>query len=126
MKNLILALVVALTVSSATAYAYDSRYDDNRRVAYIGQRRDSLDRHFNHLNRMLEHVRWQVRHYRADWRIRREIQDISRDVDRVNYRYRHGQYNGWRLRSEVDRLHDRLHAVEQQLHVRSRDYYRWD
>ena len=126
MKNLILVLVVAVTVSGATAYAYDSRYDANHRVAYTVVRGDSLERHVNHLNRMLAHVQSHVRRYRADWRIRREVQYISREVDRVNYRFRHGQYNTWRLRREVDRLHDRLHAIEQQLHFRSRDYYRWD
>src|SRR5205085_9870332 len=113
MKTLILTFALAAAMSGATAFAQDYRHHDDR-ASYSHDRRDSLERPINHLNRMLEHVRWQVRHDRADWRIRREIQNISREADRVNYRYRHGQYNGWRLRRDVDQLHDRLHAVEQQ------------
>ena len=124
MKKLILITALAVTICGSSAYAYESRYN-NYRVGYVDPR-SSLDRHINHLNRMVEHVRWEVRHYRADWRIRRDVNVISNEVDRVNYRYRHGSYNGWRLRRDVDRLHDQLHAIEQRLHVRSRDYYRWD
>jgi hypothetical protein len=75
---------------------------------------------------MLDHVRWEVRRYRADWRTRCEIEDISREVNRVNWKLRNGDYNRYRLRREVERLHDRLHAIEERLHVQSRDYYRWD
>jgi hypothetical protein len=125
MKRILLIVAAAVTVSGANAFAYDSRHDD-RRIAYTSVRSNSLERHINHLNRMMEHVRWQIRHYNANWRIRRDVQSVSREVDRVNYRYRHGEYNSWRLRREIDRLHDRLHGIEQQLHVRSRDSYRWD
>ena len=123
MKTLLLTIATVITFSGSTVLAYE-RHEE--RVAYAGDRRDSLERHVNHLNRMLEHVRWQARHYRGDWRIRREVENISREVDRLNHRFRSGDYSGWRLRREVDRLHDRLHGIEDRLHVRSGDVYRWD
>ena len=125
MKKLILIGVLALTISGTTAMAYESRHGDER-VAYAGERRETLDRHVNHLNRMLQHVRWQVRHNRADWRLRREVENISQEVDRVNRRFRNNDFNPRRLRGEVERLHERLHGIEERLHIRSRDYYRWD
>ena len=75
---------------------------------------------------MLERVRWQLSRYHANWQVRRDVQDISRQVDRVNWKFRKGNYSGRNLRYEVDRLRDRLHNVEQRLQVRSRDFYRWD
>jgi len=125
MKTGILVIALALALSGTAAFAQQSDRDYHR-VAYSTSRRDSLERQVNHVNRMLEHVRWQVRHYRADWRIRRNVQQISNEVDRLNHRFRGGDYDRRRLRSDVDRLHDRLHGIEQQLHVRSHDYYRWD
>jgi predicted nucleic acid-binding Zn-ribbon protein len=124
MKKLILTIALGVTLCSATAFAYD-RYD-NERVAYHSpDSRASLDRQVDHLNRMLDHIRWQVRNYRADWRVRRDVQSIAREVDRLNHRFQSGQYDRSRMRAEIDRLHDRLHGVEQRLQVRSRDYYRW-
>lgn len=127
MKKVILSIALGVLVSSgATGYAYDSQ-SEVRRVAHTEHHRDSLDRQIHHLNRMLAHVRGHFRRYRADSRIRREVEDISRDVAQVNHRFqRGGGFNRWRLRREVDRLHDRLHAIETRLHFRSRDFYRWD
>jgi hypothetical protein len=125
MKTRILVITVALALSGTAALAQQSDRDYHR-VAYSTSRHDSLEGQIHHLNRMLEHVRWQARHYRADWRVRREVEDVSREVDRLNHRVRSNDYNGWRLRREVDRLHDRLHWIEERLHVRSRDIYRWD
>jgi len=114
-----------MVLTAAPAFAYESHHDD-RRADYSDRGRNSLDRHVNHLNRMLQKVRWQVRQYGADWRARRDVDQISRETDRINHRFRSGDYNRSRLRAEVDRLHDRLHAIEVRLHVRSRDIYRWD
>jgi len=126
MKKLIILTVAATGVfSGAAAIAQDYRHD--YRVAYYSRdRHDGLERQVNHLDRMLDHVRSQLRRYHGDWRVRRDVQQISREVDRVTHRYRSGDYNSWRLRQEVDRLHARLHAIEQRLQVRSRDYYRWN
>lgn len=126
MKKLILTAVLGVVVSGVgTGYAYEPQ-SDVRRVAYTEHRRDSLDRQIQHLNRMLSHVRGHLRRYRADSRVRREVEQISREVAQVNHRFDRGGFNRWRLRSEVDRLHDRLHAIETRLHFRSRDVYRWD
>jgi hypothetical protein len=125
MKTTILILAITASLSGASALAYESRYD-NQRAAYSGDRHDSFERHVQHLNRMLERVRWQLSRYHANWRVRRDVQDISREVDRVNWKFRKGNYGGRNLRGEVERLHDRLHNVEERLQVRSRDFYRWD
>jgi hypothetical protein len=140
MKTLILSMALATALTGVTALAEDYRHDDrrgddwrnddrrgdDRRSEYSHDRRDGLEPYVRHLNRMLEHVRWEVRRYHSDWRIRREVEQISSETDRINRRFRSGDYNGWRLRREVERLHERLHAIEQRLQVSSRDFYRWD
>ena len=123
MKKLILVIVLGLSLGSASAFAYDSRYDN--RPAYVSQERGGLDWRINRLNRMLQHVRWELSRYRGDWRLRREVERISSEVNRVNWRYRHG-FEGWRLRRQVDSLRAELHQIEMRLHVRGGDYYRWD
>ena len=70
------------------------------------------------------HVRWEVDRYRGDWRLRREVDRISADVNRVNWSYRYG-YDTWRRRREIDGLRYELHQIEVRLHVRYGDYYRW-
>jgi hypothetical protein len=126
MKKLILTLALAFTVSGATAFAYEARHEEHAGHAGDHRRDAGIERHVDHLNRMLQHVRWQVRQYHADWRLRHDLDQISRETDRINHRFRSGDYNGGRLRGEVERLHDRLHRIEERLHVRSRDIYRWD
>ena len=125
MKKLGVIVVLGLGLISTSMFAERDQYGDER-AAYSTNRHDSLEYQIHHLQRMLSHVRWQIREYRANWRIRREVEDISREVNRVTWKFRHGDYNRFRLRRQVERLHDRLHAVEDTLHVRSRDYYRWD
>ena len=127
MKTLmVLAVAVAGTFTGATAMAQD--YHRDYRVGYYSRDRHDggLERNVNHLDRMRDQVRAEARRYRADWNTRREVQNISREVDRVMRRYRSGDYDRSRLRRDVDRLHDRLHAIEQRLRVRPHDYYRWD
>jgi hypothetical protein len=125
MKKLILMIAVAVGIAAGTAVASDYRSDD-RHIAYVADRGGSLDRHINHLNRMVDHVRWELRRYHAGRETRREFEAITREVNRVNYRYRRSAFSRFGLRHEVERLHDRLHAIEERLRVRSRDYYRWD
>ena len=125
MRKLILTIALGVTLIGTTAFAYESRYDYQRVAYYSPDRRVSLDRQVDHLKRMLNHVRWQMRHYRTDWRTRRDVQSIAREVDRLNHRFQSGEFDRSRMRAEIDRLHDRLHGVEQRLQVRSRDYYRW-
>jgi hypothetical protein len=104
-------------------FAYE--YGQGNRTAYFSPGRNGLDWRIDRLNRILSHVRWELRRYRGDWRLRREVDRSSGDVNRVNWRYRHG-FDSWRLRREVDNLRAELHQIELRLHVRGDDYYRWD
>jgi hypothetical protein len=104
MKKLILIIVLGLGLGGSSAFAYDYRYDN--RAAYVSPGRSGLDWRISRLNRMLQHVRWEVSRYRGDWRLRREVDRISGEVSRLNWRYRHGS-DSWRFR-------------------RGGDYYRWD
>ena len=123
MKKLILVITFALSVSGASAFAYDYRHENHTGYVAFGQQ--GLDRRVDRLNQMLSHVRWELSRYRGDWRLRREVDRISGDVNRVNVRYRRG-YDGSRLRSEIESLRAQLRNIEVRLHVRGGDYYRWD
>jgi hypothetical protein len=126
MKKLLLIIGLGLSLVSASALAYDYNSRDQSRYGYVSPGRSSgLDWRIERLNRMLAHVRLEVRRYRGDWGLRREVERISGDVSRVNWRYRRG-YDTWRLRREIDSLRAELRQIEVRLHVRSGDYYRWD
>jgi hypothetical protein len=122
MKKWTLLIALAVGFSSAPAFAHDDQYE--HRSGYADVRRDQVDWHLDHLNRMLAHVRWELSRYRGDWRLRREVGRISSEVSRINWCARHG-WEGWRTRREVERLHNELHRIEEQLHVRRGDWYRW-
>ena len=125
MKKLVLAITLALAIVGASAFAAD--YRDDNRMAYSSDRRGGpLEYQINRMNRMLNHVRGEVRRYRGDWRLRRQVDVISREVDRINWRYRHNQFDRYRLRREVESVRQRLRSIEVQLHVRSGDFFRWD
>jgi len=124
MKKLILVVALALSLGAASAFAYDYR-SENHRYGYVSPSRTGRDSRIERLNRMLSHVRWEVGRYRGGWRLRREIDRISSEVNRVNRRYQRG-YDTWRLRREVDSLRAQLHDIEVRLHVRGGDYYRWN
>jgi len=123
MKKLTLIIALGLSLVTASAFAYDSRSDS--RYAYVSPTRSGLDGRIDRLNQMLAHVRRELSRYRGDRRLRREVERISGDVSRVNWRYRRG-YENWRLRREIDSLRYQLHQIEVRLHVRGGDYYRWD
>jgi hypothetical protein len=131
--GLIIALGLGLASTSAFAYDRDEHRDENRddnRGGYSGERHGDwerhgdLERHINHMNKMLAHVRWELSNYRGDWRLRREVDRISEEVNRVNWRFEHRRNRG-DIRDDVQRLRRKLHRIEEQLHVRSRDFYRW-
>jgi hypothetical protein len=139
MKKLILLIALGMALTSGNSFAYDREYNDNQqsdreRESYGHSDRDNdgrdsshggrLESQVDHLNRMLGHVRWELTRYRGDWRLRHEVERLSGDVSRVNWRFRHG-YDHWKLRGEVESLHGELHRIEQQLHVRRGDWYRW-
>ena len=120
-----LTLIIALGLSLVTVSAFGYEYRSENRYAYVSPGRNGLDSRIDRLNRMLSHVRWELSRYRGDWRLRREVERISADVNRVNWRYRRG-YNTWQLRQEIDSLRYQLRQIEERLHVRGGDYYRWD
>jgi hypothetical protein len=125
MKKLVLVITLALGIVGASAFAAD--YRDDNRMAYSSDRRGGpLEYQINRMNRMLNHVRGEVRRYRGDWRLHRQVDVISREVDRINWRYRHNQFDRYRLRREVESVRQRLRNIEVRLHVRSGDFFRWD
>lgn len=127
MKKLVLVLVITLALGIVGASAFAADYRDDNRMAYSSDRRGGpLEYQINRMNRMLNHVRGEVRRYRGDWRLRRKVDVISREVDRINWRYRHTQFDRYRLRREVESVRQRLRSIEVRLHVRSGDFFRWD
>ena len=126
MTKIALILLVSTGLSAATipAYAHDEN-PGSRSPAYGWFGRHGFDGEINHLNRMVGHVRWQIRRYHADWSIRRDFAQIQHEVDRVNWRFRNDNRNHRELRREVDRLHNRLHDLEVRLRVRANDFYHW-
>src|SRR5205814_5172918 len=60
MKKLVLIFALGLGLASASTYGYQH---EDERGAYSHDNRDAMERHVNHVNRMLEHVRWQLRRY---------------------------------------------------------------
>jgi septal ring factor EnvC (AmiA/AmiB activator) len=125
MKNLALLTMIACGLCLAAVSASARDYDYSNRGTYAFLNWDRLDSQINHLNRMRGHVRWELGNYRAGRQIRREFDRVSREIDHVNSEFKHSDYDRRRLRRKVERLHADLHQIEQQLHVRSRDYYLW-
>ena len=123
MKKLTILIAIVLGVGSLSASAYDYRREN--RTGYVAINRSNLGARVEHLNSMLSHVRWELNRYRGNWRLRREVDRISAEVNRVNYRYRRGYDRSW-VRSEVDTLRAQLHQIEVRINSRSGDYYRWD
>jgi len=134
--GLLIALSVGLMSGSLLAYDRDEYRDDNwnehrdrdhDRDRDWDRHRGELQRHIDRVNKMLAHVKWQLNRYGGDWRIRRDVDRISDEVRRVNWRFEH-----WRrgdrgdLRDDVRELRGKLHNIEERLHVRSRDFFRWD
>ncbi len=127
MKKLAFLAVVGLAVMAAPTFAHENEYGDDQRSHYVRTyHRDDISREINHVNRMLEHVRWQLRRYNASWRTRAEVRHISGEIAHVNWEYNHGDYRSWHIRRELEHIYAELHNVELQLRVRSSDYYRWD
>lgn len=122
--TLLVAVIVGLAGTNAFAYERSSNQYENHGSNTL-VRGSRLDWQVNKLNRMLAHVRYQLKRYHPDWRLRRDMDRVATDVNRVNYRYRHGS-DSLRLRREIDRLRGELHRIEDRLHVRRGDWFRWD
>jgi len=108
---------------------YDPRGDDRRNY---DRQKDwdaipRLRRQVDHLNRMLDHVRAEMRDYGANRRIWAHYEHIRAEGWRLNNDFRRGvqYYDRRRLRAQIEHMHDELHSIEEQLHVRADRYYRW-
>src|SRR5256885_770776 len=88
MKKFILVIALGLIFGTSSAFDYDYRNDEH--TAYVNGNRRRLDARIERLNRITARVRSEVSGYRCDWRLRREVQRISSEVSRVNWRYRRG------------------------------------
>jgi hypothetical protein len=101
--------------------------EPNTTIALTWPWSNQLDSQINHLNRMRGHVRWQLNYYRARAKpqIRREFARVSGDIDDINANFRNRDYDQHRLGRKIERARNDLHQIEQQLHVRSHDYYAW-
>lgn len=149
MKKYLLAIFitgsVAVSLSLASAHepdeanpngferSPDSRYNDPRYEDARYDRQDRFERggrlqyEVDHLNGMLEHVQRELRRYGADRHIWAEYQHIRTEAWRLNNQLRRGEqyYNRWRVRAQVQHMHDELHHIEEELHVRANEWYRW-
>jgi hypothetical protein len=119
----ILLIMCGMASAAAPAFAYDYENEDPPEYMQVlwGHR---LDSDVNQLNRMLGHVRWQLRNYKKGPQFRDRFEHIARDVDKVNAEFRKGDYKPRKLRDEIYRLRGELHQIEIDLHVKKADLYR--
>jgi hypothetical protein len=122
MKKLILIIALGLGLGSISAFAHEY---DVQRWDHRSGRHNEAESQINHVNRMLAHIQGRMARYGADWRTRREVRHISSEVNRVNWKYRTGNFDWYRLRREIEHIHNELHHVELRLQFRANDYYRW-
>lgn len=104
--------------------SYDPRDNDHEQVDHRG---GGLGYELDHLNGMLAHMQRELRRYGADGHILREYQHVRAEAYQVSNQFRRGEqfYNRRRLRGEVEHMHNELHHIEQELHVRADEWYRW-
>jgi hypothetical protein len=86
-----------------------------------------LQRQVEHLNRMLDHVRGEMRAYGANRRIRYRYDHIQEEAYRLNAMFRRGvqYYDRSRIRGQIEHMRGELHQLEMDLHVRANGYYQW-
>lgn len=102
------------------------RFED-RRVFEHEDRGSRLDREVRHLNRMLAHVRAEMRASGANRRLWYQYQHIQNEAYRLNRMFRRGvqYYDRRRVRAQIEHMHDELHQIELQLRLRANRYYQW-
>src|SRR5256886_8745064 len=107
-----------------TIYERGPLYDDRRKDWDAIPR---LGRQVDHLNRMLDHVRAEMRAYGANRRIWSQYEHIRAEAWQLSNDFRRGVqfYDRRRLRAQIEHMHAELHSIEQQLHVRADRYYQW-
>ncbi len=108
---------------SVSVFGYD--YENDAPPEYIQVLWEHrLDSDMNQLNRMLGHVRWQLRNYKKGPQFRERFQRVAREVDKLNTQFRSTDYKPRELRAEIYRLRGDLHQIELDLHVKKADLYR--
>lgn len=127
MKKLILAAAVLVGMAGAASAQWNDetprpRYEQR---GWFGGGSWRAAHELDHLNRMLSHVRWEVRQYGAGWRTRSELNSLTARVADVNARYRSGRVDPRWLRGRIEYLHNELHGIEIRLHARPQHFYRW-
>lgn len=101
---------------------FDRRQDGRRRDG-LGQ----LQRDVDHLNQMMDSVRGKMSAYGANRRVRFQFEHLRAEARQLNNQFRRGDqyYNRSRLRAEIGHMHEELHQIEQNLHFRPEDIFRW-
>jgi hypothetical protein len=125
MKKLLLLFLIGSSIIAATLPLQAQEHRDLGRVTYSFFGWHGIEEHLNHLNRMVGHVRWQMGIYHADGAIRRDFDQIRREVNGVNERYRENGHHRRELLRQIEDLHARLHQLEVRMRVRDKDYYGW-
>ena len=122
-----IALIIALGLGLiAPVFAHEQETDGSRESNYSSIRHDRLNSEINHINRMLSHVRGEADRYGAGRHIRRQLTRAAVDIDHINRRARGPFLDRMHVRREIERVHGLLHHIEQELHVRANDFYRWN
>jgi hypothetical protein len=123
--GLITLIICGLILATGSISARSS--EQNTTIAFTWPWSNQLNSEINHLNRMRGHVRWQLNYYRAraNPQIRREFARVSGEINDINANFRDRDYDHRRLERKIGRARIDLHQIEQQLHIRSRDYYVW-
>jgi opacity protein-like surface antigen len=120
-----LAATAGLAAAAAPAAAQDWRYDrPGYGYDYGYARYDRGDYNIDARQaRLNDRIEDGVRDGSITWREARELREQSRDIARVEARYRYDGLNGWE-RADLDRRLDRL---DQQIRYERRDgdYRRW-
>lgn len=117
-------IVCAICDSPVSVFAYDYENEDPPEYLQVLWGHYGLDSDVNQLNRMLGHVRWQLRNYKKGPLFRDRFEHIAREVDKLNAEFRKGGYKPRKLRDETYRLRRELHQIEIDLHVKKADLYR--
>lgn len=126
-KTLFAALVATagLAAAASPAAAQDWRYDHDRDGSSYGYARyDRGDYNINaRQERLNDRIEDGVRNGSLTWREARDLREQSRDIARLEARYRYDGLNGWE-RADLDRRMDRL---DQQIRYERHDgdYRRW-
>ena len=101
--------------------------DDHQGFERRGDGLGQLRREVNHLNRMIDHVRGEMRAYGAGRRIRAQYEHIRAEGYRLNNQFRRGEqyYDRRRVRAQIEHMRAELRQIERNLHVRANNLYQW-